>query len=219
MVTGNRADDASGHALFPEFLALPTMVRAELLGLTNEQLDYESDNWAWSRWSIRRQVSHLASLTYRWLLVRWGGQLLPDGTGLDPEQLDALTASAYDRRLDEHIFWEIEEIQRALVNALALARALLSAETVASMRARTEDVQQGPHWDLMALAHPTGITAGGQPGARRLTLEATFRHIYFEFITHLYNIQRLKRAQDLIAVVQLPEVGYWTLNGWDRSEP
>ena len=43
--------------------------------------------------------------------------------------------------------------------------------------------------------------------------------MYFEFVTHLYNIQRLKRAQGLTAVVKLPGVGYWVLPGWDRSEP
>jgi hypothetical protein len=51
-----------------------------------------------------------------------------------------------------------------------------------------------------------------------MTLEATVRHIYFEETTHLYNIQRLKRAQGLQAVAELPGVGYWVLDGWDRSE-
>ena len=51
-----------------------------------------------------------------------------------------------------------------------------------------------------------------------MTLEWTMRHIYFEETTHLYNIQRLKRAQGLSTVVDVPEVGYWVLDGWDRSE-
>ena len=45
------------------------------------------------------------------------------------------------------------------------------------------------------------------------------RHIYFEETTHLYNIQRLKKAQGLTAVVDVPRVGYWVVDGWDRSEP
>ena len=45
------------------------------------------------------------------------------------------------------------------------------------------------------------------------------RHIYFEQTTHLYNIQHLKMAQGLPAAVDLPRVGYWVQNGWDRSEP
>ena len=52
-----------------------------------------------------------------------------------------------------------------------------------------------------------------------MTLEATMRHIYFEEITHLYNIQRLKKAQGIPTNSVVPEVGYWILEGWDRSEP
>ena len=53
---------------------------------------------------------------------------------------------------------------------------------------------------------------------RIMQLEATMRHIYFEEVTHLFNVQRLKRAQGLQTVSDVPEVGYWTLDGWDRSE-
>ena len=42
--------------------------------------------------------------------------------------------------------------------------------------------------------------------------------MYFELITHTFNIQRLKRAQGLETVVDLPWVGYYTLDGWDISE-
>jgi hypothetical protein len=52
-----------------------------------------------------------------------------------------------------------------------------------------------------------------------MTIEAILRHIYFEETTHLYNIQRLKRAQGLCTTVAVPRVGYWALDGWDRSEP
>jgi hypothetical protein len=42
--------------------------------------------------------------------------------------------------------------------------------------------------------------------------------MYYELITHLFNIQRLKRAQGLEATVDLPKVGYYVLDGWDISE-
>ena len=71
----------------------------------------------------------------------------------------------------------------------------------------------------MSRAHHTGITAEGDPASGTMTLEATFRHIYFEEVTHLYNIQRLKKAQGLQLSVEVPEVGYWMLDDWDRSEP
>jgi hypothetical protein len=48
-------------------------------------------------------------------------------------------------------------------------------------------------------------------------LEGTGRHLYFEALTHLYNIQRLKRAQGLSAGIDLPRVGYYVLPGWDND--
>jgi hypothetical protein len=51
----------------------------------------------------------------------------------------------------------------------------------------------------------------------RLPNEGTVRHLYFEALTHLYNIQRLKRAQGLSACVDLPRVGYYVLPGWDND--
>ena len=70
----------------------------------------------------------------------------------------------------------------------------------------------------MIKAHPTGMRPDANPSQGEMTLEATFRHMYFEEITHLYNVQRLKRAQGLPTVVDVPEVGYWVQEGWDRSE-
>jgi hypothetical protein len=69
----------------------------------------------------------------------------------------------------------------------------------------------------MAKAHPSGVTVDGAGGGT-LTLEATFRHMYFEHTTHLYNIQRIKRALGEPAIVRLPVEGYHTLEEWDRSE-
>ena len=71
----------------------------------------------------------------------------------------------------------------------------------------------------MIQAHPNGVTPAEEPDKLVITLEATFRHMYFEETTHLYNIQRLKRAQGLPTVVEVPRVGYWILDDWDRSEP
>ena len=91
----------------------------------------------------------------------------------------------------------------------------MSASCGAKRRLRQVS-QQG---DLSAKAHPTGVTPTDDPENVAITLEYTMRHVYFEEITHLYNIQRLKRAQGLPNVVEVPRVGYWVVDGWDRSEP
>lgn len=50
-------DDALGSELFPEYAALYDLIAREVEGLTDAQLDFTSDNWAWAAWNIRRQVS------------------------------------------------------------------------------------------------------------------------------------------------------------------
>ncbi len=207
-----------GRSLLPGYWEIGASIHAELDGLSDHQLDWTSDRWDWAEWSVRRQASHMASMLYRWMLLRWGDQLFPDGSGLDEKQVTALAASSTDRALDENLFRDIADITRALDNALALAQGVLESHTADQMRSLTIEAEQGPHWDLMINAHPTGIDRDLDTGISVLTLEGTFRHMYFELITHLFNVQRLKRAQGLEASVELPRVGYWTLDGWDISE-
>jgi hypothetical protein len=72
-------DNSPGSALFPEYATLYDLIAAEVEGLSDAQLDYNSEQWEWSGWSIRRQLSHMSSLIYRWLLIRWGDVLFPQG--------------------------------------------------------------------------------------------------------------------------------------------
>ena len=101
---------------------------------------------------------------------------------------------------------------------LDLAWSVLSRETVASMQARELRVNIGAMpW---AEVHPRGVRVDSADATQAdVTLEATFRHRYFEYLTHLYNVQRLKRAQGLTARVEIPYEGYWSAADWDRSEP
>lgn len=207
-----------GQALFPEYDTLYDLIAREVEGLSEEQLDFQSDRWEWARWSIRRQLSHMASLIYRWMVVRWGDVLFPQGDH-GVEDVAGLAESAYDRRMDEEKYWDLPVIMDKLRGGIDLVRRVLRERDAAFLRSHTYLQHQAPYWELMSRAHPTGITPTGRPGEAEMTLEATIRHIYFEEITHLYNIQRLKRAQGLTATVDLPRVGYWTLEGWDTSEP
>ena len=210
--------DSPGSALFPEYTTLYDLIASEVEGLSDEQLDFDSDRWEWSGWSIRRQLSHMASLIYRWLLLRWGDTLFPDGDH-GVEDVEGLAESDFDRRMDETRYWELPTILDALKGGINLAQGVLAERSVGFLRSHTYLQDQNPQWRLMIKAHPTGITPTGEPGKAAMTLEATMRHIYFEETTHLYNIQRLKRAQGLPTVVEVPRVGYWVVDGWDRSEP
>jgi hypothetical protein len=212
-------EGAPGTALFPQFEStIYSMFTTELAGLSGPQLDFESSRWEWSRWSIRRNVSHVASGNFRWLLHRWGDRLFPDGLP-DVGGLEGV-ASPHGRMLDEGKYWALEDILKALRRGLDLCQWVLSRETVASLRSKEIKTENSAQWQMFTQAHPRGIRPDPRdPSQCYMSLEATFRHRWFEHTTHLYNIQRLKRAQGLAAKVELPFEGYWALPGWDRSEP
>ena len=213
-------DDTAATALFPQFeYEIYRMISTDVQGLTNRQLDFDSERWEWSRWSIRRNLSHIASGDFRWLLLRWGQQLFPQGLP-DVGDLDSLASSPYDRRLDEDKYWDLDAILEKLREGLSLCQLVLSRETVGSLKSKEIKNDNTAQWRLFSQAHPRGIRQeADDPSQVYMTLEATFRHRYFEYTTHLYNIQRLKRAQELTARVEIPFEGYWALPGWDRSEP
>lgn len=206
--------------IFPGFPLLYDLVYEEIKDLSPEQLDWASDNWTWSAWSIRRQVSHIPSFISGWLLDRWGDKLFPTGTrslGRTGFFIHSKTGSW----LDETEYPDISLILAKLQDSLDLVAHVLSRETYGSMR--TEEAQRPdtpPHWTQFIKAHPTGVRwHPTEPNFTYISLEATFRHLYYETLTHLYNIQRLKRAQGLTHVSTIPPVGYWMLPDWDRSEP
>jgi hypothetical protein len=212
------ADQTPGIELFPEFRTLYDLIAPEVEGLSDAQLDFRSARWEWAGWSIRNQLSHMASLIYGWLLVRWGDVLFPAGDhGVD--NLQHLTGPGFDRRMDDELYWQLPVILARLREAIGLAQRVLEHRSVAFLRHHTYERDFPPHWQLMIQAHPVGVTRAPEPGKLFMTLEATFRHMYFEEITHLFNIQRLKRAQNLPTVVDVPRVGYWVVEGWDRSRP
>ena len=210
-------DDSPASALFPEFEALYEMIANEAHGLTDEQLDWTSGDYAWAEWSIRNQLSHMASLTYRWLILRCGDTLFPDdGHGI--ADIQSIANSPSDRRLDDSKYWEFPVILEMLNGGIQLARRALSERTVGFMRSHSIASEMSASWDLMLQAHPSGMSVSEDGTMRVMRFDAMIRHIYFEETTHLFNIQRLKRAQGLSAVSEVPRVGYWAVDGWDISE-
>ena len=210
-------DDAPANALFPEFETLYDLIAPEVEGLTDEQLDWTSDKWEWAHWSIRRQTSHMASLLYRWLVVRWVDTVYPDGDH-GVEDVESVAVSTNDRALDVR-YHDMDVILGKLREGIELAQSVLTEHTAGFLRSNTLVTPYDARRVFVNGAHPHGITMDAEAGTETTTLEATFRHMYFEETTHLYNIQRLKRAQGIPTVVEVPRVGYWMLDGWDRSEP
>lgn len=220
MSTNDLPNDAPATRLFPQFSdQLYQMISFEVQDLTDAQLDFESEQWEWSKWSIRRNLSHMASGDFRWFWTRWGEELFPDGLA-NSREIEALLDSPYDRRLDESKFWALDDILGTLRKGLDFAWSVLSRETAGSMRSQEIESGDSELWSGLRQANYTGIRLKpNHPGRIYISLEATFRHRYFEHITHLYNIQRLKRAQGLAPVADIPMEGYLALPTWDLSQP
>jgi hypothetical protein len=155
-----------------------------------------------------------------WLLRRWGSQLFPNGFQ-DLGQLADYKKSAKGWWLDEERYPTLQHLLQKLQDGLNLAQLILSKETLGSLKSKEEPrPDTPPHWSWFADAHPTGIRwHESDPNFTYITLEATFRHLYFEVITHLYNIQRIKKAQHIHTVITVPMEGYLALPNWDKSEP
>ena len=167
-------DNAPGTTLFPQFSRLHDMVSTEVAGLTDEQLDFESDQWGWSQWSIRRQVSHVASLHFRWLLVRWADHNIAQGLP-QPEDLKEVAQSSYDRRMDEIKYWSIDALLGKVREAMDLCQAVLARETIGSLRAKQVVRDNTPQWRQMAQAHPKGVRE--RPKRSQPSLDDPGRHL------------------------------------------
>ena len=68
----------SARALFPEIPQVVELYVKETKNLPEETLRRTREEKSWGLWSIQDQVSHVASLPYRWLLIRWGAILFGD---------------------------------------------------------------------------------------------------------------------------------------------
>lgn len=217
-------DKSPATLLFPQFESdLYQGAALEVTWLTQEQLDFESDRWGWSSWSIRRQLSHMASGNFRWFWQRWGSSMYTGGAPPNaptPEETRALAQSKFDRRLDEDLYWDVESILEELKRGLTLGQTILSQETVGSMRSKEFEFSDEGEWPWFYNIHGDGLRRDTEvPTKIWFSLETVFRHRYYEHITHLYNIQRIKQAQGLTTHVEIPIEGYMTLPGWDLSTP
>lgn len=217
----SRTDSAKSpllRTLFPSYWRVDSLIRDEVVELSDEVLDWTSDRWGWSLWSIRQQTSHMVSVPLRWLIGMWGDQIFRDEWPVSEERYDSLNSKEFDRRLDDRVFWEIEDILGALNEVIGISRQVLVDTTIA--RARSIRVERRVHeqWKLMRTVHPEGVSENPETGEMSvMDLVATFRHIQNEFYTHLFNVQRGKIALGIEPIVKLPDAGYHPASGWDSE--
>ena len=205
-------------SLFPLYASYKDMVTKEVAGLTDAQLDWTSNRWSWSRWSIRNNVSHVASHLFRWYILRWKGTLFPYGPPITNEEAHYLAGLPH-RQLDHNRWWNIDHILAKLDQGLEMVRDIISRETAESLKEKSITLREPGFYLQIADRYPgTLLQDPNEPSIWLLTLEGNLHHSEGEMITHLYNVQRIKNAQGLKEQVPLPQIGYWTLPSWDRSE-
>ncbi len=210
-------EDQSVGAM-PSYRKIIGWIEAETAGLTLEQLDFDDthpDNeWMW--WSIRRQVSHIAWDALVFTSRRCGSLLWPDGEVPRPieweHHLMGHPECRWDRILDESRYAEIPDLIAKVATGIGWLERVVSEQPIETLRSNVTSVRGTPFWKYAITTLPRG--AGDDPDRRgylRYSLEASLWMVFYEMLTHVRTIQRLKLHQGLSPAQQLPRVGYLRL--------
>ena len=217
----------SARALFPEFPQVVELYAQEIDGLPEEILERVREEKSWGLWSIRDQVSHMASLPYRWLLIRWGDILFGDHLPRDKKLFER-----FDGRMMKNEYCpQIQDLIDVMRDSFALAWEVLGAETTESIRDErkiSERVPQGMirpgtgedvrKWreNVTLKAHRTGVWIDPEDTELfHFNLEYTFRHMLWEAYAHLKTIQMHKKEDHIEPLVNIPQDGYISVLRWD----
>lgn len=205
----------------PDFQALRAMFHQEVEGLTDAQLDWEDPSEDWSRWSVRRQVSHVALAYFFWWAKMWGKTLWPESPPEDPVDFSQAAPDRYDRRLDEEKYWRLADLLPKFDEAISFAERAAdgrSAEDLHALRitrAFRPDLLMGDtalpvyrFWMHVSTFHEGGISQDVEDETKfTFTLGGMLLQMYWEGLVHLRTIQRLKRKQGLSPRTQIPREG------------
>ncbi|MGB5755483.1 MAG: hypothetical protein WBM50_01090 [Acidimicrobiales bacterium] len=201
----------------PPYRRLLQFLEVELDGLTAEQLDYDdkSPDSEWMWWSIRRQVSHIGWDALVFTHRRCAHLLWPDGDEPEPvvwRHHHLGPDMKYDRLLDEDLFWEIPDLLAKIELGNGWLARVVAERSIEELRADHTSVRGTYFWQYVITTLPRG--AGPDParhGYISYDLEASLWMVFYEQLTHIRTIQRLKAHQGLPLAQDLPRVGYLRL--------
>lgn len=209
------ADAAQG--LMPPYRRLVEWVRAETDGLTADQLDFDdtSPDREWMWWSIRRQVSHIAWDALVFTHRRCASLLWPDGVEPEPvvwRHHHIGPDMKFDRRLDEDLYWEVPDLIAKMEIGIGWLERVVADHPIEMLRADVTSVRGTHFWQyvITTLARGAGPDPD-RPGFIRYDLEGSLWMVFYEQLSHIRTMQRLKAAQGLSTVAALPRVGYLRL--------
>lgn len=201
----------------PHYPHLLDWLRTEVAGLTPQQLDFDdlSPEREWMWWSIRRQVSHIAWDALVFTHRRCASLLWPDGDQPAPivwEDHHFGPKMKYDRVLDEDRYREIPDLLDKLAIGIGWLERVVTEQDIATLRGTVESIRGTDFWRYVIRTLPRGAAPDpDRPGFIRYDLEGSLWMVFYEQMTHIRTIQRLKVAQGLEPARPLPRVGYLRL--------
>ena len=209
------SDPSSG--VMPTYSLLLDWLEPELEGLTSEQLDFDDlhpdREWLW--WSIRRQVSHLAWDALIFPYRRCAELLWPDGGVPEPivwADHRMGPGARWDRVLDEDRFWEVPDLLDKLRLGNSWLTRVVAEQPIEVLRSTVKSVHGTPFWAYVITTLPRGAQqVEDPPGHIRYDLEGSLWMVFYEQLTHIRTIQRIKEHLGLDTAVTLPRVGYLRL--------
>ena len=209
------ADETSGA--MPWYPHIATWVEAEIAGLTDEQLDFHDPSpereWMW--WSCRRQVSHIAwdALVFtkrRAGHLLWPIEATPEPINWGEHQMGP--NNKWDRLLDADLFWEVPDLLDKLKLGISWLTRLVEQESTETFRSEIKTVRGTQFWEYVITTLPRGAAASPEDNSQiTYTLEGSLWMVFYEMLSHIRTIQRLKIHQGLTPNVDLPRVGYLRL--------
>jgi len=208
--------EQAAAATMPSYADLLDWTRVEVAGLTDRQLDFDDQHpdreWMW--WSIRRQVSHMAWDSLFFTYRRCGHLLWPEGDA--PATIDwadhQMSKGRWDRVLDETLFWNMPDLLDKLAVGVGWLEQVVAEQPIETLRADLTSVHATYFWKYATSTLPRGVDVDpGDQRKLRYTLEASLWMVFYEILTHIRTIQRLKIHQGLEPAQTLPRVGYLRL--------
>ena len=209
--------DDTAPGTMPTYRLLVDWLVSELEGLSDDQLDFDDlhpdREWMW--WSIRRQVSHMAWDCLIFPHRRCADLLWPDGDIPEPISWSDHRLgpkATWDRVLDEDRYWDIPDLLAKLELGIGWLTRAVSENSIETLRSTMESVRGTPFWAYVIQTLPRGAAlVDDPPGHILYDLEGSLWMVFYENLTHIRTVQRLKTAQGLPLAVELPRVGYLRL--------